>query len=224
MPHAASDGDHADDPLAGRDRDTEVRLGALDLERGPNCRGLLGAADPDRPTGGDDPRGLDVVEDPPLELGLLLALVEPVQEPGMVRLRVVHGDREAGRAERLRSSLADDRHDRVEVELLDEGLADLVDDRQLGIAPAHLGLQRGDARLRGSVRPGCFARRVELPGHGAGRGTIRSASARYMSVSSSSGLRSEKIPSLPSRIRPSEWGSTAATSQSYAARTRSRTF
>ena len=53
-------------------------------------------------------------------------------------------------SERLRGPLADGCHDRIEVQLPDQGLAHLVDDGQLGTAPAQLGLQRGDPLVRGA--------------------------------------------------------------------------
>ena len=55
------------------------------LNGAPMAAASSALSDPDRPPRRDDPRGQDVIEDPSLQLGLLHAVVEPVQEPGPCR-------------------------------------------------------------------------------------------------------------------------------------------
>ena len=74
-------------------------------------------------------------------------LVQLVAERHQVGGRVVGRDEHRGRVELLPHPLADELDDRVELELLGEAAADLVDERELG-GPLAGGLDRADARQR----------------------------------------------------------------------------
>jgi hypothetical protein len=67
-----------------------------------------------------------------------LALIDVVRPGDQVGLSVVECDEDRPRAEELANALSDELDDRREVDLSGEGVADLVDERQLGVALACL--------------------------------------------------------------------------------------
>ena len=131
----------------------EVRLGPRDLERGADRRRLVSRSDPNRPAARKDPPGELVIEDPAFELPPPLAFGDPVQELRLADLGIEQCDRQPVGLESLGRPHADRFHDRLKVELLREGLAHLVHDRELGHPLTYLGRGADAAQRRADVLP-----------------------------------------------------------------------
>ena len=136
--------EHAEDLVRDEDRHPQPRCrvdtGLDRTERGQ----LLIRAEPDRRPALDDLGGEPDAERDRIR-GDASTLVELVAERHQVGGRVVGRDEHRGRVELLPHPLADELDDRVELELLGEAAADLVDEGELG-GPLAGGLDRANAR------------------------------------------------------------------------------
>ena len=158
----AFEADHPDDPLAGHDRHAEPRLG-----RGPAELDRPAARSPRRPmptrsgsAGADDDRGQAIAQ---LDAGPRRSAGPRRRSYGneMRSVAASYSAMNDGRGlEDRPDPLADELDDRREVELLGEGAADLVDDRQLG--GALIGL--GEEPLRLVEQPGVLERDAHARG------------------------------------------------------------
>ena len=197
----ALEADDADDPVAGQDRHAEprFRVRAADLDR---TRGRLLLGVPNR---SERPVRMTVDVSP----GPSGSMPRSNRSPSSMSygndsrsvVGVVEGDEQRPRVEDLADPLADELDDRLELELLGEGLADLVDEGQLGVPlaglldrpdPASAPIRCAGRRTRGGRgRPSCSARR---PGRS---GTTTTPIVRPSAVS---GAPSQS----PTRRRPIE--------------------
>ena len=153
--------DHPGHPIAAHDRDAEERLRvrAADLDGTEDVR-LVVRAHPYGAGGLDDAARQARPELTGRPRSSRSPCVDRVRELDRVRGRVVERDEHRLRVEDRADPLADQVDDRLELELLGERRADLVDDRQLGRPLIGLGQQvlrlveqpgvlEGDAEARG---------------------------------------------------------------------------
>ena len=124
-----------------------ARMGTPSQRLGPQADGdgaaagaLFGGVEQERLARPDDDRRDAFAQRHRLGL-VALALLHLVGEADLVRRRVVEGDEHRLRFEQPAHALAHELGDRREVELGGEGAADLVDQRQLGVALVGLGQQ-----------------------------------------------------------------------------------
>ncbi len=149
----ALEAEHAEDAVGAGDRHAEprLRIGATDLHRSGGSL-VVQCADSDRASGSDHLRGHPRTKRPRVAVEAF-TFVDVVRPRDQVRRRIVQGDEARPRSEERRDAVADELDDGVELELIREGAADLVDQAELGVALTGL-LERPDA---GQGRPDVLA-------------------------------------------------------------------
>ena len=133
VPLAALEGDDPEHLVGGQDRHAEPRFVRVIEDNGTGRARFRIRPEPERPALADDRRGQALPEVERLRVEPL-AVRDLVWERDDVGRRVVAGDEQRVGLVGLADPLADQLHDRREVQVLDEALPDLVDQGELHVA------------------------------------------------------------------------------------------